>query len=155
MLILEPGRLTMDRAFQLAPLIRHQDRLECGISKDPLAAMLVGLATGDAWVALHEGIPLGVYGYTEHAIIWSLWKDLSRSESLAVLKHTPLWVAMMVRFSGQPYLYNFVAEENKEAIGWLEASRCFDIDYRAVPMHEGTAWSYSAFGFKTKALFDT
>lgn len=154
-MMLEPSRLTMERAFKLAPLIRNADRLECGPSKDPLAAMLVGISPGnDAWVATDpHGNSLGVYGYTEWGVIWSLWRDMTRAESVAVLRHTPMWVAMMVHASEHPYLFNFVSVENKEAIGWLEASKCFDIDYRAVPMHEGTAWSYPAYGFKTKAHF--
>lgn len=153
-MILEPGLLTLGRAFAIAPLIRHQDRLECGRDRDPLAAMLYGLSHGDAWVALDpHGAPLGVYGWTRHGAIWSLWRDMTRAESIAVLKHTPLWVAQMVQASGHPFLFNFVSASNSAALGWLETSRCFDIDYRRVMMHEGEPWGYPAFGFKTKAHF--
>jgi hypothetical protein len=153
---LEPGYLDWNACAILADVIRPQDLLEC--SGRPFEALLSGLRSGgDAWTAIAQPDDdrdpprlLGAFGYTRFDTIWSLWRDLSVRESLAVLRQTPQWVRTMLTQSGRPFLFNFVHTTNSPALGWLEASRCFLIDY-ANPVMLGDTIT-PAYCFQTRAL---
>ena len=152
-LSLEPGYLDWRAVFTLGANLTESDRLEC-LSGDPMSVLAGATTTGQAWTALrsrdgedspHEGRILGAYGYTDEGTIWSLWSELSREESMAVLTHTPLWVRTMLHESGREWLYNWVSLANQKAIAWLKLSGCFDVSDRVV-----TFSGMSAHYFRTK-----
>ena len=141
---LEPGFLDWRAVFTLGANLAESDRLEC-LSGDPMAVLAGATTTGQAWTALDGDRILGAYGYTDEGTIWSLWSELSREESMAVLLHTPLWVRTMLHESGREWLYNFVSVGNEQAIAWLKLSGCFDVSDRVV-----TFSGMSARYFRTK-----
>lgn len=151
MLQLEPKALTWAYACELAPVIRKADLLEC--RNDPLGMFVYGMHSGDAWTCWHVNEDwrppveklMGAYGYTDEGTIWALFRDLSLIESMAVLRHTRLWVRSLLAQSRQPWLYNFVHVDNEAAVGWLVATGCFDIQWR-VERLEGTP----AYYFRTR-----
>lgn len=155
---LEPGILSWHSCAVLADVIRQEDLLEC--SGKPFDALLLGMRSGgDCWTCVaqpddHVAYPrlLGAFGYTDHGTIWSLWRDLSTRESLAILRHTPLWVRTMLEASGREFLFNFVHVDNHPAVGWLHKSNCFLIDY-AHPVQLNGALKL-AYAFQTKPLED-
>jgi hypothetical protein len=114
----------------LGAQVREEDRREC-LDGNPWRALTHATQLGgDCWTALRNGDPddiLGAYGWTDLGTIWSLWRKLTRAESLSVLTHTPLWVREMLRASGRAYLYNRVYAHNKSALAWLTLSKCFTI----------------------------
>jgi len=141
---LEPGYLDWNAVFTLGANLSDSDRLEC-LSGDPMSVLAGATTTGQAWTALSPERILGAYGYTDEGTIWSLWAELSREESMAVLAHTPLWVRTLLHESGREWLYNWVSLANRPAIAWLKMSGCFDVSDRIV-----TFSGISAHYFRTK-----
>lgn len=153
---LEPGPLDWNAVLTLAPKVRHSDRLEC-LNENVYDALLYGTRSGgDAWSVREAETVIGAFGFTDHGTIWALFQDLSLRQSVQVLRHTPLWVAQMVRQSGRPFLFNFVHEDNKPALGWIEASRCFQVDYRRAPNGDPVMVNNRpAFPFRTHPVFSS
>lgn len=132
---LEPGHLDWRAVFTLGASLRSEDRAEC-LEGDPFRMLATAdRHGGQAYTALkwndalnsftYEDI-LGAYGWTAEGTIWSVWRNLSREESLSVLVHTPLWVRGLVVASEWAFLHNHVSSTNLPALAWLKASKCFD-----------------------------
>lgn len=128
--LLTPRALTWGLCRQLGKRIRPEDARECELKGyTPEMAMFAGCGTtGEAFAAMHGETPIGAFGWTEAGRIWSLWANLTLAEAKCVLGQTPKWVSRMVAVSGRTYLDNWVHADNRKALAWLRASRCFGID---------------------------
>lgn len=130
---------------QLGPLIRETDRRDC-VAHDcnPELALLDAFTAGRAWTALWnldvgEPQPLGCFGWTHTGFIWSLWVDLTREQSLALMSRAQSVIKGMAREAGAAgiaSLCNTVRTDNLLTIAWLRASKCFDFPRPAIE-HDG------------------
>lgn len=135
------GVLSFGACHELAPKIRREDLVECMANDHTaLEALAVGAQDPDgaAWSVWSLRGPrkpkeiVGAFGWSGQGSIWCLWSELSTAEARFVLQNTRKWVKMLVRQSGREYLENAVWSGNTKAIGWLQASKCFNIDMRPV-----------------------
>jgi integrase len=110
----------------LASRIRETDRLDCAMHEcDAGLALLDGLRKGPCWAVTWENQTIGALGWTYDGYIWSLWVDLTREQSKAIMARTRHMVRALVRDAARP-LGNTVREDNLLTIAWLRASKCFD-----------------------------
>lgn len=123
--------LMWHHAKRLSRVVRKADVLEClaGSGMGPYQAMLEGINRGPCWAAFVDGdaVPVGAWGWTHEGAVWSMWRDLTSNESRELLRHTPEMVAEMVS-ARDGVLENYVWENNTQALAWLRASKCFNID---------------------------
>lgn len=147
--LLKAERLTQAHCDELAPNLRPMDRAEVEAH---------GYTARDAlWYAQMDNHShalmaargcVGAFGFTDMGTIWSLFAPLNNAEAFTLTKNTPAWVKWMLGQSGKMTLLNSVAVANVQAIKWLKASRCFDIDEAYEFHHGGLTWH----PFQTKPL---
>lgn len=146
------GRLT-------AKWLRRQDvrdlagRLRDGDVQDCLAhehtpeeALLGGWQGGPSWGVWDGDCLIGAGGWTFDGAIWTLWSDLTRSQSLALMRVTPSWARKIAEHANehikwyQPErrLQNAVWEDNRLTIAWLRATRC--VDFLDTRLQFGDKW---------------
>jgi hypothetical protein len=125
--------LTWSSAKRFERVIRASDKVECYANGSaPLNSLLWAIDHGPCWAAF-EGesqVPVGAWGWTDRGAVWSYWRELDRVQSRELLRQTPGMVLEMLEQSataGWLRLGNFVWEDNTAALGWLRASKCFDI----------------------------
>jgi hypothetical protein len=125
--------LTWSSAKRFEPAIRSADKVECYANDStPLKSLLWAIEHGPCWAAFEgdSAIPVGTWGWTDRGAVWSYWTELDRVQSRELLRRTPEMVSEMLTEStgaGWPSLANFVWEDNLAALGWLRASKCFEI----------------------------
>jgi hypothetical protein len=130
------SELTRSSCTSLGPLIRAADVIDCAAHDyDPVEALFSGLSEGPSWLVTNQGMPIGAVGWTYAGAIWSLWRDLSIVESLALLKATPAAVRFIAAQAQRP-LGNVVWEGNVVTRAWLAASGCFEFLDSAFQHHD-------------------
>lgn len=145
--MLTASPLTYSDIFQFAPRVRIGDLKET--DGQAVHAMSFALRTkGEKWI-VNDGPfnRVGAFGWTENGAIWSLWSDLTLGQAKQVFQETPKWVSHMVEASGRDFLENHVDQDNKMALRWLKASRCFIIDKHTVIL---SGRDCPSFHFRTK-----
>lgn len=127
----EVRRLTHLEMIELGVHLRETDREEVRImGHEPATAIVRGFQSGYAFgVVRHEDQrPVAAFGVTDKNAIWMLCREgLTSLESLAILRHTPLWVGHLKGLAEAPTLYNFVPVDHEATIRWLEATKCFEV----------------------------
>lgn len=138
-----------DLAKELAPKVARGDAKECaenGLTTEE--AMAIGGMSGGAYIAMWDFAPespafirsprpIGVFGWTTHGVIWSLWADLTLEQQKAVLRESPKWVRQLVAESGCLSLRNRIHMDNITTLRWLKATDCFDF---ATPYRASAEW---------------
>lgn len=116
----------------LATKIREADVIDCeahGVT--PLEAIHQGIAFGPTYVVTDADVMefdrpvfLGVVGWTPEGSIWSLWRDLTAGQSLALLRAAPAAIRFIAECARRP-LSNVCWEGNTQTLAWLRATNCF------------------------------
>jgi len=124
---LTPTPLNYDHIRHLAPRIREADLWDLTIhDTDPEQALVSGMALGEAFAVLDDGVPIGAGGWTVAGSVWTLWTDLTRKQSLALLRCCVPWARIMAIRAKRP-LQNVFLEGNTVTERWLRATRCVNI----------------------------
>lgn len=142
--------LTIKAGEELAPTLRHMDRLEVtahGFTpKDAL--WFAAMNPSRSWALYGPDGIIGAFGYSTLGTIWSLFTLLTPKECVVITKETPRWVKAMVEDSGLPTLANAVATANLQAVRWLKSSGAFTLNEARGYSFGGLNW----LPFQTKPL---
>lgn len=83
---------------------------------------------GQAYCVRDGDTPIGAGGWTEEGAVWTLWTDLTISQSAALLRCCVPWARIMAIRAERP-LHNVFLASNSITASWLEATRCVNILY--------------------------
>lgn len=93
----------------------------------PEEALRNGVSEGPTRLVVDEWhLPVGAYGWTHTGYIWSLWGDLTHSQSRIVLKAAPSVIMEAAALHSPRRLQNWVDVDNRSIRHWLEKTKCFD-----------------------------
>lgn len=122
-----PVPLTYDHIRHLAPRIREADLADLTIhDTDPEQALVSGMTLGESFAVLDDGVPIGAGGWTVAGAVWTLWTDLTRKQSLELLRCCVPWARIMAIRAKRP-LTNVFLSGNTVTERWLRATRCVTI----------------------------
>ena len=131
---LTPVPLNYGHILSLAPRMRQADLLDLTVhGGDPEGALVSGLASGEAYAVLSDGVVIGAGGWTVEGSIWTLWADLTTPQARELLRWAGRWARVLAIRSKRP-LSNVFLRGNTLTERWLRLTRCVDIDY-ANPIH--------------------
>ncbi len=127
MTTLIPRPLTERHAKLFSHRIRRADLDDLHTSGQyPYAALLDAIEAGEAY-GIWDGIDIiGAGGWTRDGNVWSLWTDLSVSQSKALIKNAVPWARIIAIRARRP-LGNFFLRGNTVTDGWLRLTRCVEI----------------------------
>lgn len=139
---LVPVPLTYQHIRDLAPRVRAADIADLTVhGNDPEQALVSGMTAGEAYAIMDTGNPkpawlpdsawdegrvIGAGGWTVTGGAWTLWADLTRQQSRALLKIAPAWARIMAIRAKRP-LGNYFLTGNTVTERWLRATGCVTI----------------------------